>query len=1302
MKAPNATLSHDESLNKLLAKRNGGSINIRGIQYQVLYACLLILENLHDPLAGTEITLEGLEDIDFHPLPVKLAGKTFIQLKSSDNQQDAGSFWNLNVLQNFLEVHLIDKISDFRLIYNFKPANGALKQLFENKLDDKALEHWQSKFLSSYPDADFDLSVFLSSISYQRLSFDKLREDIKTSLFRYWNINSGTEVQFINALISNTLEWSKARKTVNHNHIGAVFSQIRDSYSKAVTNEAVTHNWIDPVDFSEQAPADFLTYYDGKAAKPYHIASQLPVSRKAWEKKVVESIAANDVTLIRSSSGQGKSTLAWQAAFRLKEQYKIYQLNIANSWDHANAIVEFLQSRVAIGFLPLIVIDGLDNEVDKWQMLVERTSLLPVRYLITSRHEDWARYGGDISRISIQPVDISLDLTEGEEIFRQLKQKGKLHSEITEWQPVWEQVFDKGLLIEYTYLLTRGEMIRERLQAQIRKIKDDRSPAAKTEILRLVAIADCLNLKIDTGKLVQFIHQTISFDSQDRGEVLNELHNEYFLNFDRKYIEGLHPIRSQHLLELLHAIVPVADTLIALYSLLEPNVKESYFANAPLLLNGAASDFYTGISQKLAQGPYRDMVAALNGISHAEPQKYWLLNKGIFDEAFTTGALELFTIHTIPGKKLDTFDNLLGFMPENAKGNIEKLIGLLQKLTTYDHNDSDVIVMAKSLSQELAANRIPKSSYEGLGQLSKWYKKLNLRLDFIEPLDEKRLSEALRLLTLHEAKSLLQYFNLQHPARYKTFIDENKEDIINYLRKATQSIVITENGTTLLIQYIYDPEDGMPSNEESVGRISDIYPILPFYNKYATEAIMLAFPSEDVIKVSQNDGSKNISPEYIPDSSEASYSRIWIDTINKNYQENSAFQWQKNIIALRELALQWSKSYVRVIEAILEGNAVKRDKEGAVLIPLRTKLSDSLTARKPYPTYAHTMPPQEIIKKYMPAIESWSTGLTNANNQLYNIFTPQGDNDRNVASINLKSIYFKLVDMQSAFHSMEELTVPHFDSYTLDKEENATYDRLYKTVHYYINHLPINEQVPVRVGRIAIEEWFNQSEKHNIQFLNRILRQAEQQTGYYLRLGQRTIDTETLSTVVIGAEDFNFAKDGAIAALALALADLAEFPATFFSVIAIKDGNAAGGLRFRREFFKSLMDSDDSSSEGPEDYLPIPIIPEVIHAELLGIQLRDLSNSSATIKFRIMTDLWKLSLFRQKLNKNNQFDSQWLQETEVKYLSNIRKGIVEIRGSDTREFEAWVQQNCLEGQMPTDQQILAEMFKQLQVAAENI
>lgn len=48
-----------------------------------------------------------------------------------------------------------------------------------------------------------------------------------------------------------------------------------------------------------------------------------------------------------------------------------------------------------------------------------RTRDYPVKYLLTTRQEDWYRFGADLSEIKLMIVDISLTINEARKIFEE-------------------------------------------------------------------------------------------------------------------------------------------------------------------------------------------------------------------------------------------------------------------------------------------------------------------------------------------------------------------------------------------------------------------------------------------------------------------------------------------------------------------------------------------------------------------------------------------------------------------------------------------------------------------------------------------------------------------------------------------------------------------------------------------------------------------------------------------------------------------------------------------------------------------
>lgn len=1283
-----------ENLDNILQKRNGGAINFRGIHFQVLYSCYLILLELKQDSETKFIQLEGIEDIDLHTSQTIAIDSKYIQLKSSINKMDAGTFWGLGVLQNFLEVYAKNPDSRFKLVYNMKIADGNLSALISKKVGQPISKFWIDKLETLSQNTNF--SDFVDKISFELQSTNELYTKIQALLYKEWNVNKGTECQFLNALFYNILIWSKNRAIISKTDVLCLFQNIRDSLSKAPVNKAIQNNWVLKISYLDNGKQSD-DYYDGKAARPLHISQGLPVRRRGWEKRIEEAIQKSDIVVIKSSSGQGKSTLAWQIGYNLEPNHTIYQLNTCRDTDEANAVVEFLESRVFIGEAPLVVIDGLDSSVIAWSYIAEKTNDMPVKFLITSRQEDWFRFGADISRINLTPIDISLSTQEAKDIFEQFKKKKKIHADVKEWQPVWEQVLNKGLLIEYTYLLTKGQMIHERLSSQIKYLDQSTSSAAKIEILRMVSLADCLNIKLETARLIAYIKSEIGFQ-QDRGVLLNELEKEYFLNFDSQFVEGLHPVRSNHLKDLLHSNLPIEESLINLLRILNEDYKHDFFINATFLLtNSNKAIFYKGLASLLSEGDISDMVFALDGIMHGEPQRYWLSNKELFDEAYNTGGIELFSMVTVPFTELNTLDELSRIMGERGR-NFQQLAELKKQLPTYSFENTDLVLFANALKDRLAKRTAPITSYQGLEFLFKWFNelKISFSLPFIQ---NKILIDDLICMEIQEAKELMLYLQISNPIAFKEFVSKNKGVILSYLKVNTNSLTIEEKEGNIYIQYMLFDSEVDKANEFSVFRIQVVHAFLPFYEKYCTEAILLPFPSEEIISVVKQNSIKHLTVEAIGNMFDVHLNKIWLFTIQKNYQETSAYEWQKNILEVRKMAIEWTKGIIKLVDSLLEGNNGKKEKVLPSIDLIRVNLSNAIAKKRAYPKYEKKY---FELNDYLPEekeINKWFSSLGNTNSQLLNIFVPKEAHDRNVALINLKAIYLKLDTMQEAFRKVENKTIPYFDSESICQEEKRCFERLYATIQYYVFHIPLENKKAVHVARKAVEEWWPQAKNEKLYKLKAILNVIEENSNYKFILPNNLEETETLTYATFGIVAFDFSDEDALFQFSMDLSLLSNLDIDFFSIIVVKDDTAIGGLRFKNDYFEAfnrlLMGEEDIDQNGLSP-LPIHIDPKTITtlAEI-SLPTPSIISQEKEKKIQILFELWKLSEHRTRLNKESEIEKNWLQAIESKSNQTLEKLLNSV-SQQHNNFVDFVNKGLKKDFIYTKENIVEQLFKTVQ------
>ena len=311
------------NIQELMESRDGGQIALRGYSYQFLYSCNLILSSDAD----TVFTLEGIKDIDSVKYSDGSKTITHIQLKYSTQRQDA-SFMD-SVLKNYLEAYLLDKNRNFKLVYDFSVATGNLSKLFLGNLDKNAKEFWKTKIDSIKKETslwnwnDFNFEDFIQRLSFENVKKDFLEKSIEDLLVKNFEINADNISLFANSIKLLCFDKMESRGEISYCEITQCVENVKFDISKGPKNPA--HAWIQRLQFlkSDEYSSD---YYEGKKATPSDIANNLPVMRQTVENEIIDSIGKNTITIIKTSSGQGKTTLALRAMSLLNEEYTPYQI----------------------------------------------------------------------------------------------------------------------------------------------------------------------------------------------------------------------------------------------------------------------------------------------------------------------------------------------------------------------------------------------------------------------------------------------------------------------------------------------------------------------------------------------------------------------------------------------------------------------------------------------------------------------------------------------------------------------------------------------------------------------------------------------------------------------------------------------------------------------------------------------------------------------------------------------------------------------------------------------------------------
>lgn len=1048
------------NIKELQESRTGGQIALKGFSYQFLYSCYLILSTIDEDIF---FWLEGIEDID----KISINNNTHIQLKYSTQKQDA-SFLK-DILKNYLEVYLLDKKNrNFKLVYDFDVAKGNLKKLFDCNLDIESNKYW-IKIIEKIKEENlnwnwrnFLYDDFISKLSFEKIEKNILSQKIEELLIKNYSIATDNISIFANAIKIFCLEKMENRGVITKEEFDKLVFKVKDDISKGAHNPA--HSWIKKIDFElkNNVEVDY-SYYEGKKPSYQDIIRGLPIKRDLLENEISKSIEKNRVTVIKSSSGQGKTTLAMKVAYDLRKEYTVYQLLWCNDSKELSNIISYFSARVRIGEKPLIIIDNLDSQLSEWNRLAQlfqNEVSYNYKLLITTREDDWYSYSGDLSNVkSLQVIKLSLNEKEAQEIFQLLKKNNKLHSSIKDWKKSFRIIEEKKLLIEYIYLLTHGEMLSERINNQLTKIGATDTGKIKCEILRKICFADICGVKISTNKLINSLTESTS---QDYGELLKSIENEFFIRIDNveKYIEGLHPIRSQHIVEKLHEFVDVEKTALEIVSIVDPLYYPKLFSYFPKLIKNK-EDFYTHLIKKIwNKDNLSSYIDALHGVFSGSVLEYFFTNKNKFDDANQHGGLFLLVMDLNPfmkfheiNERLDTLEKIEKFEPNNK--NIKYLVELKNNLPKINLPKTDIYFLSKALYEYFKEDDIfyITSDITSYAEIAYWIINIDPSFNLSNSISLELLWKKCDSYSIDTIASIMYTYFLGNKEKFIVFVKKNLNFILEYLRIKTKSlqIYLKEEKNEIHVNYILLSDKIKNSNSESVSRLQNICKILPIFDCYCADAIK---PTIDILTKYEipDNAHKTIPFRNIVIMFHQEFISLWGKTIHSNYEFDSIYECLEHWFHIRTIILDLFNKIILCIKKILEKRQLGElaDEINNLLEKIRKELI--MYYKYPYedrPFDKKSNIPEEIIKFN----NSFFQDVKNFCNQLVG-FLNRDMEVSNLALINFQNALFKLKTIQTNFNKISEEQEILVESYQkLCIKEDEVYNlMLYSCLYFRENN----------------------------------------------------------------------------------------------------------------------------------------------------------------------------------------------------------------------------------------------------------
>jgi hypothetical protein len=1270
---------HYPNLNLIAQNRTGGVVNITGITYQFKYSCFRVLQITDE---NTMVTLEGVEDLDLLSLK---EGNLFIQLKFSTNKLSASVLQKVNTFVNFLEVYLIESDSRFRIVTNQQFTDKNLCAIQNQNITKPELDFWEDYFTklqksdlktSKWNWDNFNLKDFLGKIEFEVISETQLDAQCKNFIIDNHNILSDNQRLFISNIFYNIHTWSINKKTITFQEIKDSIQETREDIAKGTENDAIKYRWIEPVNFINSSNTDNSDYYQGKPAKPIHITLGLPARRKRIEEEIEKSILENNITVLKASSGQGKSTLAWQVAYNLHQKgWTILELKVSDDLSKIGHLEDYLKFKIRTE-CTLLVLDGLSRITEKWDELAQNLSELPIKILITTREEDWSKYGSEIYKLSLSMPEIKLSFQEAGDIYKQFSKKGVIHinsdGSKKPFQYYWEQVEKKGLLIEYVYLITQGQMLESRLREQVKNIaKEENGGTAKLETLRLVALADVCNIKIETLQLIQFLRSESLLQNIDKQTLYLQLEKEYSIRFENDYIEGLHPVRSFHLLNILCEGMPIIETVANLCQVIDSEDFFYLFSFFPTLIAPQNQEKYFDYLMPYIKGkPYKSLSKAIDGLFAFETSNYWYKNKEAFDEVyhnFGNAGGYVFTLALIPYSNTETLNNLTkyndGLIPILAKA---------EKVPQFDLPKSSLNQFVKKLHESFFKTTLSINTLEGLSGLLRWFDIFNLPFLNVMKLSDDEILTFFDKYQIENVSSFLELYKVTKPDEYRFFLENYESNIISILKEKTETPTLFIKENQLFAEYLFNSSFKKEVNDLTNDRMSVFMKVLPFYNQYTVESQLLHYPTEAITRTLKLDSIKSFTHEtLIKEDYQVRLNGIWHNEIDIKYQTSSEYEWQLYIINLREQCLLCVKMKVRLLEALLDDFPERYKKLINEIDIIGRIISELSRSNKKRPSVKYSLSKIEKNDNVEKNIRDWEFSfITCFIAQFHHLVILEPDIEkRRLAKVNLRSAVSRLPKMQIAFEKITQKTYSYFDSRDLVKEETEWYERLERSVLFYEEILQGNCKRHLRTAKDDCENWSKTVKKNKFDKIRQLLEEIEEEIGMLFKYPTFIQKEEYLEKLTIGVEMFDLQNiEGELRRIIYGLTKLIHTEIHGFNIVVIDIHDQATNAFYLSKIYieKLLLFTETQIFEEDAYGLDMSPVPIEINSELIAPLEGITIGNQATLSIEcglIIEDLWLLTEYRNRLNLELSIEKKWFEEVQRNYHNDMKKHLHKIEKS---------------------------------------
>ena len=811
-----------------------------------------------------------------------------------------------------------DKDSFFRRVLDYKSENLKIKVIsfgnigFEleqvNKRNEEGIKSFKKKMLSyGYVDEEINWIVEHieikkeNEVSLKEEIFEKLNKDFKTSIAD--NIIFDCLINYISNLsrkvgMTNNKIWNNKVNEIIKDIVS--IKGMHEQYGKTILNLS---------DYRTDKSVEVLAeeYRNGIDAKPDHIRNNLDIYRDKWIKNIKRSYKENNIVLIRGISGQGKSSLAYRFLMdNFNEEFVFVVEHIRESKQAEDILVAINGLAHSKAQETIIYLDITPYDTS-WKWILEQIQKrnLNVKVLITIREEDYKRNNINSVLYELKEIEITLEKDEAKELYNRYGSDYFLN-----FEEAWHSFGEKGPFMEFMYLLTEKQKLKDKLTSQIDNIIENESDADNwLKLLLIVSFAGKDNYKIDFEILTKKIN------SNNFSKILKNLQKEYLIKLeeDSKYIISTHALRAKILSDIImnkiyvNKIELIIDVLSCTTEYYPTLIVEFLYENLD------KADEFLKKATSIQYKTWDSYATLIRGILWLDTYKLYIEKKEQFDyeNQICNDSFSILFMGDITGylnyNREETLKSL-----ESINYNLVKIIKEKIELNQFKIKYYYTDLLLRNIKKHLENKHISKEDdYSKVGYVLFWMANRNIYLTNIKV-------DSIDFLKLEQVLDLMIGLKIQKLDKlYFMLLKQIKEYVIK-----KYNIVSLEENDEIFVKFLNKLNN---ENEKSFfGRVMEVIYCTRrlYYDKSKYNVKMIGTDLLEWFKIPDTEKHINcdrLNLDWITD-----INRQVIDIDDYNKRMDSWESYRKCIDDINELVLEFVKKYCKALDYYYKNNNTKK------------------------------------------------------------------------------------------------------------------------------------------------------------------------------------------------------------------------------------------------------------------------------------------------------------------------------------------------------------------------------------------